>query len=65
MWLLDSALQRLAYIVDEAGSVPRLNHLHRSDSTPSIQGEALTPTWNSIWVDAFSDPHSTPNAMNG
>lgn len=60
MWLVQSGSRRLAYIVDEAGSVSRLNHLHCSDSTPSIQGEALTPTWNSIRVDAFSNSHGTP-----
>ncbi len=37
-----------------------LDDLHRPDSTPSVQGEALTPAWNSVWVDPFPDPHSTP-----
>lgn len=57
----DSVYQiQLANIVDEARSVPVLDNLHCPYSTPSIQGEALAPTWNSIWVDPFPNPHSTP-----
>lgn len=53
-------MHQLAYVVDEAGPVPVLDDLHRPDSTPSVQGEALAPAWNSVWVDPFPDPHSTP-----
>lgn len=42
-----------------------LDNLYGPDSTPSVQGEALAPAWNSVWVDPFPDPHSTPEENMG
>lgn len=58
LWLL--LMNQLAYVVDEARPVPVLDNLHCPDSTASVEGEALAPAWNSVGVDPFPDPHSTP-----
>lgn len=50
----------LAYVVDEARPVSVLYDLHSSDSTASIQGKALAPTWNSFWVDSLPNSHCAP-----
>lgn len=60
VWLVCGGCQSLTYIVDQAGSVSRLDHLHRSDSTSSVQGEALAPAGDAVWVDPLSNPHGTP-----
>lgn len=51
----------LTYIIDKPWSVPRLDYFNCSDSTSTIQGEPLTPTWNTIWVDPFTNTHSAPD----
>lgn len=64
-YLCQCWMQWLAYIVDETRPVPGLDHPHRPHFTLSIQGETLTPAWNSLWVDSFSNSHCTPGMEIG
>lgn len=52
--------ERLAYVVDQSGFVSVLDDFHGSDSAPSVQGEALAPAGNAVWVDPFPDSHRAP-----
>ena len=53
-------LYQLTYVVDEARPVSMLYNLHCPDSTPSVQGKPLAPARNSLRMDSFPNPHSTP-----
>lgn len=50
-------------IIDESWSVPLLNDFDCSYSTASIQRETLTPSWNTIWMDPFTNPHGAPDSQ--
>jgi len=47
-------------IIDESRSVAMLYDFECSHSTAPIQRETLAPSWNTIWVDPFTDPHGAP-----
>lgn len=55
----------LAYVVDEARSVPVLDDFHRPHPAPSVQGEALAPARNAVRMDPFADAHGAPEVHRG